>query len=166
MMGSVGSGLIMMKGRAKTSWKVRASAERRRGYKVCCFFRIVTKSSEQIAAFDGVRGVLGQIEQFGKFRPVGAAGEEGVDKRGRDYKALPFPEGFVMRGLLFCEVGVALFESGEENGVFLAEGLSLGLRGRKLFVPPVQRLIAELVGLVFPFKRRGLKLVASGVVMS
>ena len=38
MMGSVGSGLIMMKGRAKTSWKVRAFAERRRGYKVCCFF--------------------------------------------------------------------------------------------------------------------------------
>ena len=38
MMGSVGSGLIMMKGRANTSWKVRASAERRRGYKVCCFF--------------------------------------------------------------------------------------------------------------------------------
>ena len=36
--GSVGSGLIMMKGRAKTAWKVRAFAERRRGYKVCCFF--------------------------------------------------------------------------------------------------------------------------------
>ena len=26
-----------------------------------------------------------------------------------------------MSGLLFCEVGVALFESGEENGVFVSQ---------------------------------------------
>ena len=82
-----------------------------------------------------------------------------------------------MSGLLFCEVGVALFESGEENGVFvaqsgvfvaqsgvfLAQGLGLSLYGGKLLVPPVQRLIAELVGLVLPLKRLGLKLVAGGV---
>ena len=37
MMAPWGSELIMMKGRAKTSRKVRAFAERRRGYKVCCF---------------------------------------------------------------------------------------------------------------------------------
>ena len=78
-----------------------------------------------------------------------------------------------MSGLLFCEVGVALFELGEENGVFvsqsgvfvlqngvfLAQGLGLSLYGGKLLVPPVQRLIAELVGLVFPVKRLGLELV-------
>ena len=69
-----------------------------------------------------------------------------------------------MSGLLFCEVGVALFESGEENGVFLAQngvfvlqngvflaqGLGLSLCGGKLLVSPVQRLIAELVGLFLP----------------
>ena len=48
------------------------------------FVRLVAKSGEQIAAFDGVGGVLGDLEQFGEFRPVGAAGEEGVDKRGRE----------------------------------------------------------------------------------
>ena len=70
-----------------------------------------------------------------------------------------------MSGLLFCEVGVALFESGEENGVFvsqngvfLAQGLGLSLCGGKLLVPPVQRLIAELVGLVFPIKCLAVKL--------
>ena len=86
-----------------------------------------------------------------------------------------------MSGLLFCEVGVALFESGEENGVFvsqsgvfvlqngvfLAQGLGLSLYGGKLLVSPVQRLIAELVGLLFPVKRLGVELVASRfVVMS
>ena len=83
-----------------------------------------------------------------------------------------------MSGLLFCEVGVALFELGEENGVFvsqsgvfvllngvlLAQGLGPSLYGGELLVPPVQRLVAELVGLVFPLKRRGLKPVASGVI--
>jgi len=136
---------MMMKRGANASWKVRASAGRRQGRKVCRFFRLVTKSREQIAAFDGVGGVLGHIEQFGEFRPVGAAGEEGVDQGRRDdaepMQALPFPEGFVVSGLLFCEVGVAVFESGEENGVFvsengvfLAQGLGLSLRGRKLLV--------------------------------
>ena len=127
------------------------------------FFRLVTKSREQIAAFDGVGGVLGHLEQFGEFRPVGAAGEEGVDKRSRDYaetlQALLFLEGLVVSGLLFCEVGVALFESGEENGVFLARGpWRLSLCGGKLLVSPVQRLIAELVGLVLPLKRLGVEL--------
>jgi hypothetical protein len=81
-------------------------------------------------------------------------------------QALLFPEGLVVSGLLFREIGVALFESGEENGVFLAQRLGFSLYGGKLLVSPVQRLIAELAGLVFPLKRRGLKLVASGVVMS
>ena len=89
------------------------------------FFRLVAKSGEQIAAFDGVGGVLGDLEQFGEFWSVGAAGEEGVDKRGRDdaeaLQALLFLEGLVVSGLLFGEVGVALFELGEENGVFLAQ---------------------------------------------
>ena len=85
-----------------------------------------------------------------------------------------------MSGLLFCEVGVALFESGEENGVFLAQsgvfvlqngvflapGLGFSLYGGKLLVSPVQRLIAELVGLLFPVKRFGVKLVSRFVVMS
>ena len=76
-----------------------------------------------------------------------------------------------MSGLLFGEVGVALFELGEENGVFLAQsgvfvlqngvflaqGLGPSLYGGKLLVSPVQRLIAELVGLVFPLKRLGVK---------
>ena len=84
-----------------------------------------------------------------------------------------------MSGLLFCEVGVALFELGEENGVFvsqsgiflaqsgvlLAQGLGLSLYGGKLLVPPVQRLIAELVGFVLPLKRLGVKLVAGGLIM-
>ena len=140
------------------------------------FFRLVTKSGEQIAAFDGVGGVLGDLEQFGEFRPVGAAGEEGVDKRGREdaeaLQALLFLEGLVVSGLLFGEIGVALFESGEENGVFLAQngvfvlqngvflapGLGLSLYGGKLLVPPVQRLIAELVGLLFPLKRLSVEL--------
>ena len=122
---------------------------------------------------------LAIVEQFGEFRPVGAAGEEGVDKRGREdaeaLQALLFLEGLVVSGLLFCEVGVALFESGEENGVFvaqngvfvsqngvfLAQGLGLSLCGGKLLVSPVQRLIAELVGLVFPLKRLGVELVAA-----
>ena len=68
---------------------------------------------------------LARVEQFGEFRPVGAAGEEGVDQRRRDdaetVQALPFLEGLVVSGLLFCEVGVALLESGEENGVFVAQ---------------------------------------------
>lgn len=38
MMAPWGSELIMMKGCANAAWKVRAFAERRRGYKVCCFF--------------------------------------------------------------------------------------------------------------------------------
>ena len=119
------------------------------------FFRLVTKSREQIAAFDGVGGVLGDREQFCEFRPVGAAGEEGVDKRGREdaepLQALLFLEGLVVSGLLFGEVGVALFESGEENGVFvaqsgvfvlqngvfLAQGLGLSLCGGELLVSPV-----------------------------
>ena len=123
----------MMKGCANASRKVRAFAERRRGYKVCCFFRLVTKRGEQIAAFDGVGGVLGRSEQFGEFRPVGAAGEEGVDKRGREdaepLQALLFLEGLVVSGLLFGEVGVALLVVGRgerrfrlavcsQNGVF------------------------------------------------
>ena len=122
---------------------------------------------------------LARSEQFGEFRSVGAAGEEGVDKRGRDdaetMQALLFLEGLVVSGLLFCEVGVALFELGEENGVFvsqngvflaLPQGLGLSLCGGTLLVPPVERLIAELMGLVFPLKRRGLKLFAGGVIMS
>ena len=79
-----------------------------------------------------------------------------------------------MSGLLFCEVGVALFKSGEENGVFLAQsgvfvlqnGVFLArpcfsLYGGKLLVSPVQRLIAELVGLLFPVKRLGVELISS-----
>ena len=88
-------------------------------------------------------------------------------------QALLFLEGLVVSGLLFCEVGVALFESSEENGVLisqsgvlLAQGLGPSLCGGELLLPPVQRLVAELVGLVFPLKRRGLKPVASGVIMS
>jgi hypothetical protein len=76
-------------------------------------------------------------------------------------------------GLLFCEFGVALFESGEENGVFvlqngvfLAQGPGLSLRGETLLVPPVERLIAELVGLVLPLERLGIKPIAGGVIMS
>jgi hypothetical protein len=38
IMAPCGSGLIMMKGGANASRKVRASAERRRGCKACCFF--------------------------------------------------------------------------------------------------------------------------------
>jgi hypothetical protein len=61
------------------------------------FLRFVTKSGEQIAAFDGVGGVLGDLEQFGELRPVGAAGEKGVDKRSREnaeaLQALFFLEG-------------------------------------------------------------------------
>ena len=74
----------MMKGCANAAWKVRAFAERRRGYKVCRFFPARRESGEQIAAFDGVGGVLGDLEQFGEFRPVGAAGDEGVDQRTRE----------------------------------------------------------------------------------
>ena len=84
-----------------------------------------------------------------------------------------------MSGLLFCEVGVALFESGEENGVFVAQsgvfvlqngvflapGLGFSLYGGKLLVSPVQRLIAELVGLLFPLKRLGVELIGRFVVM-
>ena len=44
------------------------------------FFRLVMKSREQIATFDGVGGVLGHLEQFGEFRSVSAAGKKGVDK--------------------------------------------------------------------------------------
>jgi hypothetical protein len=88
------------------------------------FFRLVAKSGEQVAAFDGVGGALGDREQFGEFRPVGAAGDEGVDKRGCEdaeaLQALFFLEGLVVSGLLLCEVGIALFESGEENGDFVS----------------------------------------------
>jgi hypothetical protein len=94
-------------------------------------------------------------------------------------QALLFLEGLVASGLLGCEVGVALFESGEENGVFvsqngvfvsengvfLAKGLGLSLCGGKLLVPPVQRLIAELLGLVLPFERLGVELICGFVVM-
>jgi hypothetical protein len=137
------------------------------------FFRLGAKSGEQIAAFDGVGGVLGDLEQFGEFRPVSAASEEGVDKRGCDdaeaLQALLFPEGLVVSGLLFREIGVALFKSGEENGVFLAQNgvfvlqngvllaqrLGFSLYGGKLLVSPVQRLIAELAG--FSFGALGVK---------
>ena len=85
----------MMNSCANASRKVRASAERRRGGKVGYFFRLVTKRCEQIAALDGVGGGLGQVEQLGEFRPVGAAGEEGVDQRRSDdaepVQALPLP---------------------------------------------------------------------------
>jgi hypothetical protein len=74
-------------------------------------------------------------------------------------------------GLLFGEVGVSLFESGEEKGVFvsqssvfvaqsgifLAQGLGPSLCGGEFLVSPVQRLIAELLGLLFPVAlRRGI----------
>jgi hypothetical protein len=49
-------------------------------------------------------------------------------------QALLFLEGLVVSGLLFGEIWVALFESGEENGVFvlqngvfLAPGLGFSL---------------------------------------
>ena len=148
---------------------------------VVCF-RLVAKSREQIAAFDGVGGVLGQIEQFGEFRPIGAAGKEGVDKRGREdaeaLQALLFLEGLVVCGPLVCEVGIALFELGDENGVFsaerfssqndifLAQGLGLSLRGGKLLVPPIERLIAELSGLFFPLKRFSVELIGRIIVMN
>jgi hypothetical protein len=144
--------------------------------KPVAFVRLVAKSGEQIAAFDGVGGVLGDLEQFGEFRPVGAADEEGVDKRGREdaeaLQALLFLEGLVVSGLFFSEIGAALFESGEENGVFLAQsrvllaqGRGLSLYGGKLLVPPIERLIFELMGLLFPVKRLGEESIADRVIM-
>ena len=53
-----------------------------------------------------------------------------------------------------------------QNGVFLAPGLGFSLYGGKLLVSPVQRLIAELVGLLFPVKRFGVELISRFVVMS
>ena len=65
---------------------------------------------------------LAIVEQFGEFRPIGAAGEEGVDQRGRDQTesvaGSAFLEGLVMSGLLLGEIGVALFEAREEVGGF------------------------------------------------
>ena len=120
----------MMKGGANAARKVRASAERRRGGKLVVLFRLVAKN-RAIATFDGVCGGLGQIEQLGEFRPVGAAGEEGVDQRRGDdaepLQALLFLEGLVMSGLLGREVGVALLESREEHGVFFTQAGFFGL---------------------------------------
>ena len=83
-------------------------------------------------------------------------------------QALPFLERLVVSGLLFGEVGIALLESGEENGVFVSQSGDfvsksrvLGLEssvflapslgpspcGGVLLVPPVQRLVFELLGL-------------------
>ena len=156
----------MMNGCANASRKVRAFAERRRGGKVGCFFPARHESRGQIAALDGVGGVLGHVEQLGEFRPVGAAGEEGVDQRRGDdaeqVEALLFLEGLVVSGLLLGEVGVALFDRARrtafsfaqsgvfilESSIFLAQGLGLSLCGGVLLVPPVQRLIAELLGLL------------------
>ena len=67
------------------------------------------------------------------------------------------------------ENGVFLAQSGVfvlQNGVFLAQGLGLSLCGGKLLVSPVQRLIAELVGLLFPLKRFGVELIGRFIVMS
>ena len=78
--------------------------------------------------------VLGDREQLGEFRPVGAAGEEGVDQRRGDdaeaVQALLFFEGLVVSGLLFGEVGIALLESGEEQGVFVAQSSVLSAEWR------------------------------------
>ena len=65
-------------------------------------------------------------------RPVRRASIREARDDAETVQALLFLEGFVVSGLLFCEVGIALFESGEENGVFvsqsgvfLAQGLGL-----------------------------------------
>ena len=68
------------------------------------FFRLAAESGEEISALDRVGGLLGDAQQFGEFRSIGAAGEEGVDQRRGDdaeaVQALSFLERLVMSGLL------------------------------------------------------------------
>ena len=85
-----------------------------------------------------------------------------------------------MSGLFGGQVGVALLESREEDGVFFTEAGVFGLEsgvflaprlgpvpcGGILLVPPVQRLIAELLGLLFPVKALRMESIAGGVIVS
>ena len=85
-----------------------------------------------------------------------------------------------MSGLLFCEVGVALFESGEENGVFVAQsgvfvlqngvflapGLGLSLTGANFSSLQYSASLRNWSGLLFPLKRFGLELIGSIIVMN
>src|ERR1700733_11447864 len=85
----------------------------------------------------------------------GAAGEEGVDQRRGDdaesMQALLFLERLVVSGLLGRQVGVALLESGEEDGVFFTEAGVFGLKSgvflapRLGFIPPRPALFVSPV---------------------
>ena len=54
-------------------------------------------------------------------RPARRASISEARDEAEPVEALLFLEGFVVGGLLFCEVGVALFELGEEKGAFVSQ---------------------------------------------
>ena len=64
-----------------------------------------------------------------------------------------------MGGLLGGYVGVSVFQAGAEEGVLFSQGFGLGRSGGPLLVPPVERLITELIGLVFPLECLSVKLI-------